>query len=189
MSQSPEKAATELKNALKFGRCPICDGIKYVGYKYVGYPESCTCCGNCGNLQSCCVCCEYCLNDLSTCECSDRIVNIWDSYHFCGCCPNDISHQKGEQCPSCCAYCKEFKPNCKEFKPNCKCCKICCTTPCICCVVCKNLRIKCKCWSARILSHFMKRSVHYHKMEQQLRQLHVCPCPNTAALLVVKKEY
>ena len=167
MSQSHTE---ELENALHFGRCPICDGINCEGY-----PESCTCCGNCGNLQDGCVCCIYCLDDLQTCTCSNRVVNIWDRSHFCGWCPNDILHQEGEQCPSCCTYCK-------EFKPNCTCCKKCGTTPCICCVDCGDLRIKCKCWSAKVLSHFMRRAVHYHKMEPQL---HVCPCPNTRVLLIV----
>lgn len=184
MSQSPEKAAEEHENALHFGRCPICDGIKCNGLE-----GSCTCCERCGNFQNRCVCCKHCKENLQICKCSDRIINIWDRSHFCGCCPDDYDeilgrnepmfHQKGEQCPSCCLYCK-------EFKPDCTCCKKCGTTPCICCTICGDLCIKCKCWSARILSHFMRRSVHYHQMELQL---HVCPCPNTAALLVVNEEY
>jgi hypothetical protein len=44
------------------------------------------------------------------------------------------------------------------------------------------LRIKCKCLSAKVLSHFIRRAVLYHKMQQQLS---VCPCPNTRALLML----
>ena len=182
MSQSLE----ELKDALKFGRCPICDGIKCVGY-----PESCTCCGNCGNLQSGCVCCPVCKDTKDVCSCPARILPIWNEAHSCVVCPyvyvpsldrnEAMFHQKGERCPSCCLYCK-------EFIPECTCCIICGTTPCICCDVCKNFPIKCKCWSARILSHFIRRavlSVLYHEMQ---RQLDVCPCPNTRYLLRVKDD-
>lgn len=161
MSQSAEQTAEELEDALKWGRCPSCDGMKCEGF-----PQSCTCCVRCGNSEVLCTCCPDCLNDLFTCRCSNRIVKNWSNFHYCCVCPNDSPHQKGERCPQCCAYCK--------------CCKQCGTTPCICCTTCGELRIKCKCYSARVLSHFMRRAVHYHGM---------CPCPNTAALLTFIKKY
>jgi hypothetical protein len=186
MSQSPKEAAAKLALALEYGRCPICDGIKCDGLE-----ESCTCCERCGNFKNRCVCCIHCWNDLQTCTCSARIADIWNRFYYCGCAVDDTTrqeggdafedslHEKGVQCPNCCAYCK-------ELTPACKCCKKCGTTPCICCTTCGELRIKCKCWSAKVLLHFMRRAVHYHKMQQQL---HVCPCPNTRFLLMVRDDY
>lgn len=160
MSQSTEEAEEELKAALDFGRCQICDGMIAVGY-----PGSCTCCANCGNLDTACLCCKHCYGDPSTCRCTCRITDIWKESHICIWCVTDsqlfggIIHQVGERCPLCCAYCK-------EFLPNCKCCKKCSTAPCICCTICGDLRINCKCKSARVLSHFIRRAVLNHKIKQ-----------------------
>jgi hypothetical protein len=48
------------------------------------------------------------------------------------------------------------------------------------------LRIKCKCWGAKVLWHFMRRAVLYHKMQQKLRESYF-PV-NTATLLIVRNE-
>jgi len=172
-----------LDYAIEYGRCLACDGVECPDH-----PEACTCCRNCGNHETeSCVCCKHCWFTLDQCQCKERISDVWsgnDLFQGCTWCGEDedgeyIGHQAGERCPNCCAYCK-------NHELLCKCCKKCGTTPCICCNTCGELRIKCKCWSAKVLSHFMRRLVHYHKMEQQL---HVCPCPNTAALLVLIEEY
>lgn len=181
MSQSAEEDAAELALALalKYGRCPVCDGVKCFPADHVNF---CTCCLECGNHEAnSCVCCKHCIVTLVDCNCFYRISAIWDKCIECGYCEDccfKVVHQKGEHCPLCCAYCK----NVKHF---CTCCKKCGTTPCICCVDCGELHIKCKCWSAKVLSHFMRRAVHYHKMQQQL---HVCPCPNTRVLLMVRDD-
>ena len=170
MSTSEEHAAENLKNALEFGRrCLVCDRIKCEGLE-----GGCTCCARCGNPDESCSCCPHCWEDLSTCKCFSRIADNWDKFHYCSWCQNDKAHQVGEQCPSCCAYCKMY---------ICECCQKCRTTPCICCTGCGDLRIKCKCWGAKILSHFMRRAVLYHQNQQELRQFNF-PA-NTAALIAV----
>ena len=179
-SLSASLSNEELKYAIKYGRCLACDGVEYPGHA-----QECTCCRICGNHETeSCVCCKHCRFTLDQCRCDERIrYDVWKEWHeciYCDCEDDDEDYEVhvGKSCPYCCAYCK-------NHKSECKCCKKCGTTPCICCTICGDLRINCKCRSVRILSHFMKRSVrsvHYHKMEQQLR---VCPCTNTAALLMV----
>jgi hypothetical protein len=161
-----------------------------------GYPESCTCCPNCGNPSSRCVCCMDCLETLDLCRCQDRIGKIWNEEHRCSHCPMEydsdsnelesVLHPKNRNCPLCCPYCK-------EHKDECSCCDRCHKTPCICCTECGDLRIKCKCWfemvSGRVLSHFIRHAVlyhKYHKMKQELRESYF-PA-NTAALITIPNE-
>ena len=177
MSTSEEHAAEELKDALEFGRCPVCDSIECEGLEW-----GCTCCARCGNPDESCCCCTHCCEELNICKCNDRLKDIWNIEFQCSwCCSVDSSifgpkewHRIGEPCPGRCEYCKEME---------CSCCKKCGTTPCICCTRCGDLRIKCKCWGAKILSHFMRRAVYYHKNQQELRQFNF-PA-NTAALIAV----
>ena len=173
MSQSAEEARKELEDALKYGRCRICDGMLAQGY-----PKTCKCCTNCWNAESECVCCPYCRDDLGSCHCTPRIAKIWDHFHRCDNCLEG-AHQAGEQCTYCCAYCK-------QLEHDCKCCKKCGTTPCICCTRCRDLRIKCKCWGAKVLWHFMRRTNLYHKNQQELLQFNF-PA-NTAVLITVKNS-
>jgi hypothetical protein len=194
MSQSREEAEEELEYALKYDRCPICDGINCEGL-----PGSCTCCAKCGNSVLRCVCCKYCLETLDLCKCQDRIAEIWKNpnYGFCGHClpkydpDNDehvsVVHLDGTPCPLCCVECQ------KLLGDDCTCCKKCGKTPCICCTECGELRIKCKCWfemvSGRVLLHFIRRTVlyhKYHKMKQELRESYF-PA-NTAALITFSNE-
>lgn len=137
----------------------------------------CTCCGLCGNSEAACTCCPHCRETLSICVCSFRIADNWDKFHYCSLCSDDSAHQVGEPCLSCCAYCKNVL---------CECCKKCRTTPCICCTGCGDLRVKCKCWGAKVLSHFMRRAVFYHKNQQEPRQFNF-PV-NTATLITFSNE-
>jgi len=179
MSQSPKEAAQDLQDALEFGRCPVCEGIQCEGLD-----GCCTCCARCGNSEELCTCCPDCWEDQSCCICSAAIQKKWSSVIYCWACPRDEHnlgnvHQVGEPCPLCC--CK-----CKELKQDCICCKKCRTTPCICCTGCGNLRIKCKCWGAKILLHFMRRAAYYHKNQQELREQFFHR--NTAALITVDSD-
>ena len=184
MSQSAEKAQKELKYALEYGRCPICDGINCEGY-----PGSCTCCAKCGNSKSRCVCCKYCLETLDICRCEERKAQNWKN-HVCGHCPSEynsddkeevsVVHPDGTPCPCCCVKCKKLRGD------DCTCCKECNTNPCICCTGCGELRIKCKCWDAKILSHFFKRAAVYHTNHQDLREQFFPR--NTAALITVESD-
>ena len=180
MSQSPVRAAKQLKDALEFGRCSVCDRVKCEFLE-----GSCTCCVRCGNSKESCTCCPHCDEGLNRCNCTNRLRDIWTKGIYCWACPRDqhgsmTVHQVGQHCPLCCAYCK-------KLEHDCVCCKKCGTTPCICCTRCGDLRIHCKCWSAKVLSHFMRRSVFYHQMQQKLREIRESYFPvNTAALLTVK---
>ena len=178
MSQSAEEAAEELEDALKYGRCPICDRINCEGPE--GY---CTCCPKCGNSEGLCNCCADCGEDAITCTCLLKHYRIWTSDLECTICSTDSSlfgpkkwHPIGEPCPCCCSYCK-------KLKGDCICCKKCGTTPCICCTRCGDLRVKCKCWGAKNLLHFFRRAAVYHNMQDQHN---ICPCPNTVSLITVK---
>ena len=191
MSQSDEEARKELEIALEFGRCKFCDGINCEGY-----PESCTCCAKCGNSESSCVCCKYCTETRNNCKCEEQKAENWknSNYYFCVHCLSEydsdneeqvsVVHPDGTPCPRCCVECKNLRGD------DCTCCKKCGKTPCICCTKCRELRIKCKCWfemvSGRVLSHFIRRAVlyhKYHKMKQELRESYF-PA-NTAALITV----
>jgi hypothetical protein len=174
MSTSEKQAAEELKNALKYGRCPICDRIKCEDLE-----GGCTCCIRCGNSEASCTCCPYCLEPLNLCACFDKLRDIWSIASYCALCPSTTVHQDGQPCPLCC--CK-----CKEIKQYCSCCQKCRTTPCICCTRCGDLRVNCRCWGAKILSHFMRRAVLYHKNQQELRQFNF-PV-NTATLITFSNE-
>lgn len=171
MSKSHKKAAQELEDALENGRCRVCDRVKCEFLE-----GSCTCCGRCGNTcassEESCTCCPHCLDDQDCCNCCWRIEKIWSKAEYCWACPRDehdsmTVHQVGQPCPLCCR-------ECKELEQDCICCIKCGTTPCICCTRCGDLRIKCKCWGAKILSHFMRRtfcrSVFYPQMQQDLRE-------------------
>jgi hypothetical protein len=180
MSTSEKQAAEELKDALEYGRCRVCDGIQCEGLE-----GSCTCCARCGNPDASCVCCPHCGEDLSFCKCYGRLKDIWTKEYQCSWCSEDSSlfgekewHRPGEPCPGCCAICKEMV---------CVCCEKCCTTPCICCTGCGDLRIKCKCWAAKILSHFMRRARYNHAYQQKLQEVGF-PA-NTAALITVNTDY
>jgi hypothetical protein len=179
MSQSEEEARQELEDSINLGRCKMCDGMKCVGY-----PESCTCCFQCGNpTKSLCLCCSDCDNLFTLCTCSGRIAKIWDKSHYCRFCPSEgnsrIVHNVGVPCPLCCPYCK-------KHKDQCSCCDRCHKTPCICCTRCGDLRIHCKCMSANVLLHFIRRAVQYHPMQRKLRESYF-PV-NTAALITVKSD-
>ena len=128
--------------------------------------RGCTCCIRCGNSEASCTCCQHCDEALNLCKCHYRLRDIWSIASYCVLCPtkqdSTTVHQVGQPCPLCC--CK-----CKELKQFCNCCQKCGTTPCICCARCGNLSIKCRCWGAKILSHFMRRAVNYHNYQQELR--------------------
>ena len=184
MSRSPEKAAQELEAALEFGRCPVCERINCEFLE-----GSCTCCGRCGNScassDESCTCCPHCDDALNICNCDARLKDIWSEATYCWACPRDkhglrIVHQVDQPCPLCCAYCKELEQDCICSNHKCG------TTPCICCTRCGDFRIKCRCWGAKILSHFMRRAVLNHKMQQKLRESYF-PV-NTAALITVKSD-
>jgi hypothetical protein len=182
MNKLPEKAEEaneaeeKLKAAIDLGRCRICEGMIVEGY-----PESCTCCPNCGNINTGCLCCNDCLDDPSTCRCYARIEKIWKGYINCIWCTADseldecVIHQDGQRCPLCCPYCK-------EFTPNCRCCKKCFAAPCICCTRCNEVRINCKCKFVRVLSHFIRRAAVYHKLRESYFPA------NTAALITIPNE-
>jgi hypothetical protein len=180
MSKSPEEATEELQDALEFGRCRLCDGIKCDGSE--GY---CKCCANCCMPdESSCSCCPHCRELLNICRCMDRLNDIWNADIECLWCSKDSSlfgpkewHCVGKPCPDYCKYCKEMV---------CICCTVCRTNPCIFCTGCGELRIKCKCLGAKILSHYMRHAVWYHNYQQDLRE-QFFPI-NTAALLTVKSD-
>jgi hypothetical protein len=176
-----KQAAEELEYALEYGRCKVCDGIQCEDLD--GY---CKCCPKCGNSKALCTCCADCGEDAITCTCLVKYFSIWKCSVECIFCSTDSSlfgpkkwHPIGEPCPCCCSYCK-------ELKGYCICCKKCGRTPCICCTRCRELRIKCKCWGAKILSHFIRCVVLYQNYQRERRQINF-PA-NTAALIRVKPD-
>lgn len=163
------------------GRCSICDRIKPSTDEEMKDKQNvCNCCNFCGNHEDKCTCCVHCKDPLNECKCRKRALDLYKTECMCLICNQIVEgvlHKEGEHCPETCFYCKV------ETR-YCKCCKKCRGTPCICCTDCKELKIFCKCWGARILSHFMRRGIYAHKKNAQLCALRNSTLPNTARLLL-----
>ena len=156
--------------ALVYGRCHSCDRIRNNG---ILHERRCTCCPKCWNRADKCVCCRHCAEPLNVCVCDKRMEEIWGVHpRECVECEDAIITQleyvevepvihRGTPCPLCCPYCT-------MLKSECRCCKKCRTTPCICCIDCGNVRIKCKCYSVKFLSHFLKHALVYKEIVQYL---------------------
>jgi hypothetical protein len=154
------------KCAGTYGRCRICDRIRTGALALEG---RCTCCPKCWNRADKCVCCEQCADPKNACDCLDRMIEIWgDRGRECMDCAcmtisplryveNTVTHSGGTPCPLCCIYCT-------NPKRECTCCGTCRTTPCICCIDCGDVRIKCKCYSVKFLSHYLKHARVYQDM-------------------------